>query len=224
LADEQNGRRALSPSNSKLNADPVFLVIFAVLPSASHPAPYCNALSPEWTNVAFEASDMSAEGAYWTVRLAPSSLFASIYVLTYLRSRSALSRVSLPFLSRSLISLISIYVDPARLLCESPIPECFPDEYSSGFPWTLSNQNVCLFATVALTVSKCGPSTRAARSQNTQLFSACLKGAVFPMLMWSTKHSQVGSSTPESLRRLFEPITNTLVPVGDIKGSVSKGL
>jgi len=69
-----------------------------------------------------------------SVRLAPSSLFASIYVLTYLRSRSALSRVSLAFLSRSLISLISIYVDPARLLCESPIPECFPDEYSSGFP------------------------------------------------------------------------------------------
>ena len=69
-----------------------------------------------------------------SARLAPSSLFASIYVLTYLRSRSALSRVSLPFLSRSLISLISIYVDPARLLCESPIPECFPDEYSSGFP------------------------------------------------------------------------------------------
>jgi len=105
-----------------------------------------NTLSPLYVSsgcTIFRRMAGSHRGGPSFVRLAPSSLFASIYVLTYLRSRSALSRVSLPFLSRSLISLISIYVDPARLLCESPIPECFPDEYSSGFPLFFEQTSTC---------------------------------------------------------------------------------
>ena len=66
--------------------------------------------------------------------------------------------------------------------------------------------------TVALTVRTCGPSTRPAWSQKTQLFSAYGKGVVGPMLMPSTEQSHVGSKTPELLRMLLEPITVTWDP------------
>ena len=76
----------------------------------------------------------------------------------------------------------------------------------------LSNQKVWFFWTVTLTVRICGPSTRTGWLQKTQLFSENAKGAVAAMLMWSTKQSHVGSKTPEVLRMLLEPITETWDP------------
>jgi hypothetical protein len=49
-------------------------------------------------------------------------------------------------------------------------------------------------------------------SQKSQLFSGNEKGTLAPILMLSTKHCQVGSNTPESLRMLLEPITLIWVP------------
>lgn len=83
---------------------------------------------------------------------------------------------------------------------------------SDGTYCIRSNQKVCCFITVAFKVMTWGPSTKSSCSQNTQLFSANGNGVVFPMLILSTKHSQVGSRTPESLRRLLEPVTITRVP------------
>jgi hypothetical protein len=84
-----------------------------------------------------------------------------------------------------------------------------------GMYWIWSNQKVCWCKTVTFTLSTWGPSRRSLW-QRTQLFSASTPGGTSfqPMLILSTKHSQVGSWIPATFKLLamLVPRTTTFDP------------
>lgn len=81
-----------------------------------------------------------------------------------------------------------------------------------GAYWIWSNQKVCWCKTVIFVLSTWGPSCRSLW-QKFQLFSVPAPAEVpHPMLILSTKHSQVGSWVPEAFVVMLVPRTMTCDP------------